>query len=71
MGTGTGGSATRRTPSLQGEAEKSWLRLTAEDAKSSNQGKPGGRRGGSNRSDTAVDECKNEMVNRVARYQFD
>ena len=26
----------------RGEAEKSWQRLTAEDAKSSNQGKPGG-----------------------------
>ena len=30
----------------RGEAEKSWQRLTAEDAKSSNQGKPGGRGGG-------------------------
>ena len=30
----------------RGEAEKSWQRLTAEDAKSSNQGKPGERRGG-------------------------
>ena len=30
----------------RGEAEKSWQRLTAEDAKSSNQGKPEGRGGG-------------------------
>ena len=30
----------------RGDAEKSWQRLTAEDAKSSNQGKPGGRGGG-------------------------
>ena len=55
----------------RGEAEKSWQRLTAEDAKSSNQGKPGGRGGRSSRTDTAVDECRNEMVDRVARYQFD
>ena len=30
----------------RGEAEKSWQRLTAEDANSSNQGKPGERGGG-------------------------
>ena len=30
----------------RGEAEKGWQRLTAEDAKSSNQGKPRGRGGG-------------------------
>ena len=29
----------------RGEAEESWQRLTAEDAKSSNQGNPGGPRG--------------------------
>ena len=54
------------------EAKKSWQRLTAGDAKSSNQGKPGGRgegRGG--RTDTAIDECRNEMADRVARYEFD
>ena len=55
----------------RGEAEKSWLRLTAEDAKSSNQGKPGVCGGGSSRTDTAVRECRNEMVDRVARCQFD
>ena len=38
----------------RGEAEQSWLRLTAEDAKSSNQGKPWG----SSRIDTARDECR-------------
>ena len=57
----------------RGEAEKSWLRLTAEDAKSSNQAKPGGRGGANSRTDTAVDECRNELNgrDRVARYQFD
>ena len=64
----------------RGEAEKSWQRLTAKDAKkSSNQGKPGGARGGST-TVTAVlilllyvrDECRNEVADRVARwYQFD
>ena len=57
----------------RGEAEKSWQHLTAENAKSSNQGKPWGRGGGGGSllTDTAVDECRNEMVDRVARYQFD
>ena len=56
----------------QGEAEKSWQRLTAEDAKISNQRKPGRRGGGGNsRTDTAVvDECRNKVADRVARYQF-
>ena len=54
------------------EAEKSSQRLTTEDAKSSNQGKPGGREGGwGSRTDTAVDECKNVVADRVARYQVD
>ena len=26
---------------------------------------------GGSRTDTAVDECRNEMVDRVARYRFD
>ena len=55
----------------RGEAEKSWQRLTAEDTKSSNQGKPGGRGGESSRTDTAVDECRNEVTDRVSNYQFD
>ena len=39
----------------RGEAEKSWQRLTAaEDAQSSNQGKPGGRGAGSSRTDTTI-----------------
>ena len=54
----------------RGEAEKSWQRLIAEDAKSSNQGKPGGEGGGSSRTDR-VDGCRNEVADHVARYQFD
>ena len=53
------------------EVEKSWQRLTAKDTKSSNQRKLEGRGGGSSRTATAVDECRNEMVDRVATYQFD
>ena len=61
----------------RGEAEKSWLRhAAAVDAKSSDKGKPGGRGGGAgrgagSRTDAAVDECRNELVDRVARYRFD
>ena len=40
---------------LQGLVEKSWQRLTAEDTKSSNQGKPGVGGGVSSGTDTAVD----------------
>ena len=54
----------------EGEAEKSWLRHATEDAKSGDKEKPGGRGGGS-RTDTAVDESRNEIVDRVARYRFD
>ena len=55
------------------EAEKSCQRHTAEDAKSSSQGNRGGGGAGSSRTDTAgvVDECRNEVADRVARYQFD
>ena len=53
------------------EAEKSWLRHAAVDAMSSSKGKPGGVRGRGSRTDTAVDECKNEKVDRVARYRCD
>ena len=55
----------------KGEAEKSWLRHATEDAKSGDKGKPGGRGGGGSRTDTAVDESRNELVDRVARYRFD
>ena len=55
----------------KGEAEKSWLRHATEDAKSGDKGKPGRRGGGGSRTDTAVGECRNEVVDRVARYQFD
>ena len=45
---------------------RNWLRHAAEDAKSGDEG-----RGGRSRTDTVVDECRNEMIDRVARYQFD
>ena len=43
------------------EAERSWLRHAAEGAKSGDKG----------RADTVVDECRNEMVDPVARYRLD
>ena len=43
------------------EAESSWLRRETEDAKSDDKA----RWGGGNRNDTAVDECRNETVDRV------
>ena len=52
------------------EAESSWLRHATEDAKSDDKGR-GGWGGRGSRADTAVDECRNEMVDRVARYRFD
>ena len=52
------------------EAESRWLRHEAEDAKSDDKGKGGGKGRGS-RTDTAVDECRNELVDRVARYRFE
>ena len=50
------------------EAESSWLRHAADDANSDDKGR---RRGGGNRTDAAVDEDRNEMVDRVSRYRFD
>ena len=56
----------------KGEAEKSWLRHATEDAKSGDNGNRGdGGGGGGSRTDTAVDEIRNEIVDRVARYRFD
>ena len=61
----------------RGEAEKTWRRLTTKDTKSSNQGKSGGRGGGGAavlvqlRSCMYEHECRNEVADRVARYQFD
>ena len=52
------------------EAESSWLRHTTDDAKSDHKGRGRGE-GRDSRIDTAVDECRNEMVDRVARYLFD
>ena len=48
------------------ESESSWLRHAAEDLKSDDKGK-----GGGSCTDTAVGECRNEMMDRVARYRFD
>ena len=52
------------------EAESSWLRHATEDAKSDDKGM-GGRKGRGSRTDTAVDEYRNEMADRVARYRFE
>ena len=53
------------------EAQKSWLRRAAEDAKNGDKGRGGGWRGSC--SDIAVDECRNEKIDRMAinRYPFD
>ena len=55
----------------RGEAEKSLLRHAAVDAKSSKKGNPGGPDEGGSRTDTAVDERRNEMADRVASDGFD
>ena len=55
----------------KGEAEKSWLRHATEDAKSGDKGKPGVRVRGGSHTNTAVDESRNEMVDRAARYRFE
>ena len=53
------------------EAQRDRLRHAAEGAKNGDKGRRGGERGG--RADTAVDECRNERIDRVAinRYRFD
>ena len=53
----------------RGEVEKGWLRHAAENAKSSDKSKPGGRGGGGAAvpQQLAVDECRNEMVHRAER----
>ena len=48
---------------------KSCLRYAAEHAKEQRQGEIGGAGGG--RTDTAVDECRNDMLDRVTRCRFD
>ena len=52
------------------EAVSSWLRHATENAKSDDKGRRG-RQGRGSRTDTAVDECRNEIVGRVARCWFD
>ena len=52
------------------EADSSWLRHITEDGKSDDKVRGGDKWRGSS-IDTAVDECRNEMVDRVARYRFD
>ena len=52
------------------EAESSSLCHATEDAESDDKGR-GARKARGSRTDTAVDECRNEMVDRVARYRFD
>ena len=54
----------------QGRGGEQQLRHATEDAKSDDKGR-GGEEGRCSRTDTAVDECKNGMVDRVARYRFD
>ena len=51
------------------EAESSSLCHATEDAESDDKGR-GARKARGSRTDTAVDECRNEMVDRVARYRF-
>ena len=58
------------TRSHRDEAERSWPRHATEDTKSDDKGVRGGGRRGS-RTDTAVDERRNEMVDRVVGYRFD
>ena len=45
------------------------LHRDAEDTKNGDKGREGGERG--SRTNTAVDGCINEMIDRVARYRFD
>ena len=58
------------TRSHRDEAERSWPRHATEDAKSDDKGRRGGKGRGSH-THIAVDQYKNEMVDRVARYRFD
>ena len=51
------------------EAQENRLRHASEGAKSGDKGFGGGR--GCNRTDTAVVDCRNERIGRVARYRFD
>ena len=51
------------------EAKRSRLRHAAEDTKDGDKGRGGGGTGSC--TDTAVDECRNEMIDRVAGYRFD
>ena len=50
-------------------AQKVWLRHAEEDAKNGDKGGGGGGRDSC--TDTAVDECRNEIIDRLARYRID
>ena len=50
------------------EAQRCRLHHAAEDAENGDKGRGGGGRG--SRIDTAVDECRNKMIDRVDRYRF-
>ena len=52
------------------EADSRWLSHETEDAKSDDKRRGRGEERG-NRTDIAADECRIEMVDRVARYRFD
>ena len=59
-----------RTRWHRDEVKSSWLSHATEDAKGGDKGGRGWK-GRDSRTDPAVDECRNEMVDRVARYRFD
>ena len=52
------------------EAQRSRRRHAAEDAKSGDKGRER-EGGGGRRTDTAVDECRNEMIDRMVGYRLD
>ena len=51
------------------EKQRFRLRHAAEDAKNGDEGR--GEGGSGSRTDTAVDGCRNEMINRVANYRVE
>ena len=49
-----------------GKAKRKLLRHAVQDAKSGNKGT-----GGGSRTDAALDECRNELIDRLARHRSD